>query len=167
MGWGGCFGHWTWSIQWSDQLRLAAYLEAVCSESLAMCLYMCKCICTWILARCLHESSQELFGCETAIFSFSFKVCFIKTIKSNIAKCYCPPVPPLVASSFTSQRLLFMAKGQPINLVTFKFLSPFSAPARIHTTPPGSSLGTSGLATLLLYRSMSQEGEVSRWILPR
>lgn len=130
-------------------------------------IYRCKCTHTWILERCLHESSQELFGRETTIFSLSSKLCFIKMTKSNVAKFYCPPVPPLAPSSFTSQRLLLMANRQSINLAMFKLLSPFSAPARIDTTPPGSSLGTSGLATLLLYRSTSQEGEVSRKILLR
>lgn len=124
-----------------------------------MCLYIkCKCIHTWILVGCLHESSQELFGCETTIFSFSSKPCFIKTTRSNVAKFYCPPVPRLVPSSFMSKKLLFMAKRQPINLAMFRLLSPFPAPARRETTPPGSGLGTSGLATLLLHRSTSQEG---------
>lgn len=128
-------------------------------------IYKCKCIHTWILARCLHESSLVLSGWETTIFCFTSKLCFIKTTKSNVAKFYCPPPPRLVPSSFTSQRLLFMAKRQPINLAMFKLLSPFSAPARIDTTTPGSSLGTSGLATLLPYRSTSQEGEVSWKVL--
>lgn len=140
-----------------------------CLSWITCCVFICKCQCIHILilARCLHESSQEIFGCETTIFSFSSKPCFIKMTKSNVAKFYCPPVPPLVPSSFTSQRLLFMAKGQPINLAMFQLLSPFSAPARIDTTLPGSSLGTSGLTTLLLYTSTSQERELSRNILLR
>ena len=123
------------------------------------------CVHTCILTGCLHKKSQELFGWEITVFSFSSKPCFMKMTRRSATKLYCPPVPLLAPSSSTSQRLLFTAKRQSINQAMLKILPPFPAPERRNSTLPGLHLGTFGLATLLLYKSTSEEWEMSRMML--